>query len=103
MPNSSSYTPGPDQTRFYFRILKKRQHPSYVALPRTLEEEADNKHLQSSHGHDHQNLDDAEVDDSLFCAADGAEVAVLTGAEVFLVAGDGGQLARELEQGLLEG
>ena len=68
-----------------------------------LEEEADDEDLQGSHADDHGALDQAEVDDSALGAADGAEVAVLAGAEVLLVPGDGRQLARDLVYRLLEG
>ena len=67
-----------------------------------LEEEPDNKDLQSAHGHHKEDLDHAEVDDALLCAADRAEVSVLARPEVFLVTGDGGQLARDLPDRLLK-
>lgn len=60
-------------------------HDLYVALPCALEEEADNKDLEGTHADDEAGLDQAEVDDSLLGASNGAEVAVLTRAEVFLV------------------
>jgi hypothetical protein len=65
----------------------------YVALPRTLEEEPNDKNLEGAHGNDESNLDEAEVNDPLLRAADRAEVSVLSGAEVLLVPGDGGKLA----------
>lgn len=67
-----------------------------------LEKEPDNKHLQRPHADNQTNLDDAEIDDSLFRAVDSAEVSVLACAEVFLVSGDGRQLAGDLVEGLLE-
>lgn len=75
---------------------------SYVALPCALEEEPDNKDLKSAHADDQQDLNQAEVDDPFLCAADGAEVAVLAGAKVFLIPGDGRHLARDLEERLFE-
>lgn len=67
-----------------------------------LEEESDNKDLQTTHSDNESNLNHAEVDDAALSAADGSKVAVLTSSEVFLVSGDGGKLARNLEDGLLE-
>lgn len=84
-------------------ILFPSADPLYVTLAGTLEKEPDDKNLKGAHGCDEEDLDQAEVDDSLLGAADSAEVAVLAGAEVFLVARDGGHLARDLEEGLLEG
>lgn len=57
-----------------------------------LEEESDDKDLQTTHGNHHGALDQAEVDDSSLRASDGAEVSVLSRAEVLLVSCDGGQL-----------
>ena len=68
-----------------------------------LEEEADDKDLQSAHANHHTALDQAKVDDSRLRASDGAEVAVLASAEVLLVPGDGRQLARDLVYRLLKG
>lgn len=61
----------------------------YVTLPCALEEEPDDKDLESAHADDQAGLDQAEVDNPLLCAPHGAEVAVLACAEVFLVPGDG--------------
>lgn len=94
------FTPRRDEIQNNFFVSLRR---SYVALARALEEEANDKHLQSSHQHDKGALDHAEVDDAAFGAADGAEVAVLSGAEVLLASRDGRELAGELEDGLLEG
>ncbi len=41
--------------------------------------------LQCTNGNDESNLDECEVDDPLFCAADCAEVSVLASPEVLLV------------------
>lgn len=57
----------------------------YVALPCALEEEPDNKDLEGTHADDEAGLDQAEVDDPFLGAPHGAEVAVLTRAEVLLV------------------
>lgn len=60
-------------------------HDLYVALPCALEEKPDDKYLESTHADDEPGLDQAEVDNPLLSAPDGAEVAVLTCAEVLLV------------------
>ena len=62
-----------------------------------LKEEPNNEHLQPSHTHHHQTLNDREIEDPSLCASDRAEIAVLACAEILLVAGDGGELAGELE------
>jgi hypothetical protein len=54
-----------------------------------LEEELNNENLESTHANHQRHLDQAEVDDPLLRAADGAEVAVLAGTEIFLVSRDG--------------
>lgn len=59
--------------------------------------------MQRSHCDHHQAFYYAEVEDSPFCASDGAEVTVLACAEVFLVAGNCGELAGELEDRLFQG
>jgi len=51
--------------------------------------------LQPCHAHHHQTLYHREVEDALLGAANRAEVSVLAGAEVFLVAVDGGELRGE--------
>lgn len=68
----------------------------------TLEEEAHNEDLKPSHRYHHQTFYDAEVEDTSFGTAHSAEIPVLASAEVFLVPGDGGQLARNLHNGLLQ-
>jgi hypothetical protein len=70
---------------------------SNVALARALEEEAHDKDLQGAHADNQARLDKAKVDNALLCAADGAEVTVLAGAEVLLVAGNRRKLAGYLE------
>ena len=75
---------------------------SYNTFPSALEEEADNEDLQSCHGHKQARLHQTEVEYPLLGALDGAEVAVLARAEVLLVAGDGGELRGELEDGFFE-
>lgn len=57
----------------------------YVALPCALEEEPDDKDLESTHADDEAGLYQAEVDNPLLGAPDGTEVAVLTCAEILLV------------------
>lgn len=75
----------------------------HVALAGTLEEEPNDKDLQGAHEDNHDALDHAKVDDAALGAPDGRKVAVLAGAEVFLAPGNGGQLARQLEDALLQG
>lgn len=58
--------------------------------------------MESAHADNQCDLNQAEVDNSALRASDGAEVAVLASAEVLLVASDGRELARDLEEGLLE-
>lgn len=67
-----------------------------------LEEEPDYKYLQSTHGNNEGDLYHAEVDDSLLRALYRGKVSVLAGAEVLLVSRDGGELSRDLEDGLLK-
>lgn len=67
-----------------------------------LEEEAHDKNLQACHGHHHERLNNTQVEDSPLSAPDRAEVAVLSCAEVLLVARDGRELARQLEDRLLK-
>src|SRR3569833_197057 len=67
-----------------------------------LEEEPDNEDLKRAHADDQAYLDKAEVDDPLLCTPDRAKVPVLARSEVFLVAGDGRELAGNLVNGLLQ-
>ena len=67
-----------------------------------LEEEADDENLQGTHADHHGALDETEVDDPALGASDGAEVSVLSRAEILLVSRDGGQLARHLVDGFFE-
>lgn len=67
-----------------------------------LEKEPDDKDLQPAHADDQGNLDHAEAHDAPLGAGDGTEVAVLARAEVLLAARYGGELARDLEDRLLE-
>lgn len=55
-------------------------------FPGALEEESDDKDLQTCHGHDQARLHQTEVEYPLLGTFDGAEVAVLASAEVLLVA-----------------
>lgn len=67
-----------------------------------MEEEPNNKDLQTSHGDHHDTLDDTEVEDPLLRAPHGAEVPVLPCPEVFLVAADRRKLPGQLEDRFLE-
>ena len=58
--------------------------------------------MKCSHADNQANLNQAEVDNSLFGTVDGAKIAVLSGAEVFLISGHRSQCAGDLEDRLLE-
>jgi hypothetical protein len=75
---------------------------SYISLTSTSEEHPDDKHLQASHADHHSAFQQAEVEHSLLRAPHRAEVPVLTCAEIFLLAGEGGDLTRHAEDGLLD-
>ena len=62
---------------------------SHVSLPRALEEEPDNENLQSCHTHHHQALNYTKVENPPLCTPNGAEVTILSRAEIFLIASDG--------------
>jgi hypothetical protein len=74
-----------------------------LTLPRALEKEAHDKHLQPSHGHHHETLNHAKVENASLGAAHGTEVAVLARAEVLLVTGNRGQHCRHFHDRLLDG
>jgi hypothetical protein len=57
-----------------------------------LEKESNNKNLQTSHANHHQALNNTKIEDSPLGTPDCAEISVLAGTEVFLVARDGGEL-----------
>ncbi len=67
-----------------------------------MEEEPDDKDLQTRHGDHHDTLDDAEVEDPLLRAPYSAKVPVLPRPEVFLVAADRRKLPGQPEDGFLE-
>lgn len=67
-----------------------------------LEEEPNNEDLEPSHAHHHQALDNTEVEDSPLRAAHRAKVPVLSRAEIFLIARDSRELARQLENRFLQ-
>ena len=75
---------------------------STLTFSGTLEEEPHNEDLQRSHRNHHQALNHAEVENTTLRTTNGAEVPVLSRAEVLLVAGDGGELSGQLEDRLLE-
>jgi hypothetical protein len=72
----------------------------HISLTTASEEHPHDKHLQASHADHHSALQQAEVEHPLLRAPDSAEVPVLARAEVFLLAGEGGDLARDLEDRL---
>ena len=61
----------------------------HVSLTSTGEEHPHDKDLQASHANHHSALQQAEVEHSLLCTPDRAEVPVFTCAEVFLLASKG--------------
>lgn len=71
-------------------------------FPCTLEEEPNNKHLQTSHGHHHQAFNHTKVEDPPLGAANRAKIAILAGPEVFLVASNSRQLSRQFVDGLFK-
>jgi hypothetical protein len=75
---------------------------SYVAFPRALEEEPDDQNLQSRHANHHSHFNQAEIEDSTFCAPDCAKIPVLSCAEIFLHAADSAELAADFEDGIFE-
>ena len=72
----------------------------HVSLTSTSEEHPHDKDLQASHADHHSALQQAEVEHPLLRAPDSAEVPVLARAEVLLLAREGGDLARHLEDRL---
>lgn len=64
---------------------RHRWPPELMVHEPYLEEKSDNKDLQCAHAHYQANLNHAKVDNTLFGAGDGREVAVLTRAKVLLV------------------
>jgi DNA polymerase III epsilon subunit-like protein len=75
---------------------------SYISLTAASEEHPDDKDLQASHANHHGAFQQAEVEHSLLRAPHRAEVPVLTCAEVFLLASEGGDLTGHAEDGLLD-
>jgi hypothetical protein len=75
---------------------------SYISLTSTSEEHPDDEDLQTSHADHHSAFQQAEVEYSLLRTPHRAEVPVLACAEVFLLAGEGGDLAGHAEDGLLD-
>jgi hypothetical protein len=71
-------------------------------FPGSLEEEPDNKDLESSHRNHHTRLDHREIEDSSLRTPDRAEIAVLARPEVFLLSVDCAEQARQFEDGFLQ-
>lgn len=74
----------------------------HVTLASASEEHPHNKHLQASHADHDGTLEQAEVKHALLGAPNSAEVPVFARAEVFLLAGEGGDLAGHAEDGLFD-
>jgi hypothetical protein len=65
---------------------------SHITFPRALEEEPHDEDLQASHRHHHEELNHAEPEDPALRTPYGAEIAVLSRAEVLLLSVYGAQL-----------
>jgi len=76
--------------------------PSHVPLPRPLEEEPHNKHLQSRHRNHHNTLQDTKIEDPLLCASHSREIPVLSCPKVLLIPIDRAQLAAQLQDALFK-
>lgn len=74
----------------------------HVSLTSASEEHPHDKDLQASHADHDSTFQQAEVEHSLLRTPDRAEVSVFSCAEVFLLAGKGGDLAGHAEDGLLD-
>lgn len=74
----------------------------HVTLASACEEHPHDKYLQASHADHDGTLEQAEVEHTLLGAPDSAEVPVFARAEVFLLAGEGGDLAGYTEDGLFD-
>ena len=74
----------------------------HVSLTSASEEHPHDEDLQASHADHDSAFQQAEVEHSLLCTPDRAEVPVFTCAEVFLLTGEGGDLAGHAEDGLLD-
>ena len=70
---------------------------SYITLPRALEEEPNDQHLQRRHPNHHRNLNQAEVKNPALRAPHRAKVSVLARPEILLHPRDGRQLGTDLE------
>ena len=73
-----------------------------LTFSRPREEEPHHCNLQSCHCHHHKHFDQAKVEYPLLRAPDRAEIAVFSCPKVFLHAADRAQLARDLEDQVLE-
>jgi hypothetical protein len=80
-----------------------RPRDSRPTFSSTLEEEPDHQDLQGSHSNHHTYFNQAEIEDSLLCALDCAEITVLSCSEVLLHSADRAQLSADLEDRVLKG
>lgn len=71
-------------------------------FPATGEELPHDEHLQARHRYHQPALDQAKIEDPLLRTPNRAEVPVFARAEVLLLPGEGGHLAGELEDRLLD-
>lgn len=87
---------------FGFMLESRTFNILHVTLASASEEHSYDEHLQASHADHDGTLEQAEVEDTLLGAPDSAEVPVFASAEVFLLAGEGGDLAGDAEDGLFD-
>ena len=67
-----------------------------------MEEEPDDKDLQSRHANHHAYFDQTEIKNPLLRTPNRAKVSVLSCSEVFLHAANGAELAADFEDGVFE-
>ena len=79
------------------------QNTLKLTFPCPLKEEPHNKHLQPSHTNHQPTLHHTKVKYPTLRTLNSAEIPVLTCAEVFLVAIDGGEVAGDFHDGFFEG
>lgn len=82
---------------------KRRRWTVAHTFPRPLEKEPHDKNLQACHTNHQPTFHHAKIEDARLGALDGAEVTIFARTEVFLVAGDRRQLARDFVEGFFEG
>lgn len=69
----------------YGHLIENAGH----TFPGSLKEEPDHQNLQDGHAYHHNDFNQAEIEDSLFCTSDSAEIAVFSCPEILLHPTDG--------------